>query len=149
MTIIIDGTISRIRGVFRFFLKFCPTTIAAMFVNAKGPPARGAGPPSFLIFEEALNTVLFEIVQILDHAHVVLGAIAGIDVGYFITGHFLTFKTEFCHPKSKFVAVFDLAFFASDRLMRIRHPASQAFVFDSQVCVANATIHPARTHKGN
>ncbi len=112
-------------------------------MNTNNPAALRTRP--FLLFpaDKMLYAKLSYNVEILNHAHAILGFIANIQAVQFLARKTVTFEAVFETASRSFFTFLDRAIDACFWLETIRTSASRARVFISHVCPAKTTVHSA------
>jgi hypothetical protein len=100
-------------------------------VNANSAAAKRASPSNFFVLNEFFYPKLPNIFKILDHAHPIFGSIPLVQMFKPVAGKHFALKTKLRFTFFKYLAGFDFASNAGNRLFNTVIPASRAFVFFS------------------
>lgn len=117
--------------------------MTASFVDADCAAACGTGPSCFFFFKKLSDTVLFNGLEVFNHAHAVPGPVSPVQMVQPVAGEFTALKTIFFVAFLKRLAVFDLAYDTGYRFAGIGTPAAGAFVFIPEIGHADTAVHAA------
>lgn len=112
-------------------------------MNTNGTATLGTRPSQLFLLRECTYAVRPYVFKVLEHAHVVFGAVPFVQMFQGLTGKTVTFKAVLCAFSSKRSAILDLAPDNSDGFVSVSSPAPGTSVLFSQVRHANATVHAA------
>lgn len=121
-----------------------PAIIASAIVNTDCPSASGTLVLCLLFPEEDLHTVSPDIVQVLDHAHIVFSSVSFIQMFQIVAGRIVTSKTKLYFTLLNNFTVFDFTSNNGNGFIGICCPATRAFISFSQIGHANAAVHSTR-----
>jgi hypothetical protein len=122
----------------------CRTAIVApSVVNADRPSALETLILRPLARQESLQAVALDLVQVLDHAHVVFGSVSFIQMSQILAGKTVTSKTELCFTFLNNFTVFDFTSNNGNGFVGICCPATGAFISFPQISHANPAVHSA------
>lgn len=128
------------RGLVRL-LSACEAEVP---MDADDSTAFAAAPPLVLLLDEGAQTMLADVLEVLEHAHPVIRSVSLVQVLQPLAGEFLAFVTESGLACLDPLAVLDDASDAGGRLVGVISAAAGARTLVPEVRKADSAIHPAR-----
>jgi hypothetical protein len=122
---------------------FVSATITVSSVNTNGAATFGTRPPQLFLSRKCPYAVCLYALKVLDHAHVVFGAVSFVQMLQVHTGKTVTINAVLYAGSLKRSAILDFASDNSDGFVSICTPAPGTSVLFSQIRHANATVHAA------
>jgi hypothetical protein len=116
-------------------------------VNANGAAAFRASPSDLFVGNKLSNSKPANVLQILEHAHLISGSVSFIQMLQTSAWKSVTLKAKSRFDILKGFTVFDLASNAIDRFTNVSSSTAGTFVLFSQVRHANAAVHPAGSNE--
>jgi hypothetical protein len=116
-------------------------------VDAERFTAAGADPLQLLLLDKAPQSVGFNALQILNHAHPVIQTVALVQSTQAFARETRAVAAEICASAASLSAVFDFARDASLRLAAIVAAAARAGIPGAQKAATEAAIHAARRNE--
>lgn len=119
------------------------TAVAISPMNTNGASAFRASPSDFFICSKLPNSKHANVFQILDHAHAVFGSVPFIQMFQTSTREPLTLKAKSRFGTLQAFTIFDFAVDAGGGFTSVTPAAARTFIFISQICHADGTVHSA------
>ena len=110
-------------------------------MNTDRAAAVRAGPSDLFIGHKLPDSEPADVLEILEHTHVVPGPVSLVQLLHAGTGKLLTLKTKSRFHILEVFTIFDPALDAIGGLMNVRASAAGTFVFFSQISQANTAVH--------
>ena len=100
-------------------------------MNTNSAAALGTTPFHFFILNEFPYAQFFDVLKVLNHAHIVFGSIPFVQMTQMVAGDFITFKTKPCISLLKNFAIFDFTSYTGSSFIGICPHATGTFIFFS------------------
>ena len=116
-------------------------------MNANGAAASGARPSPVFIPQKSSDAEIPDVYKIIDHAHGVFRAVSFVEMFQHVTGKILALETILLPASLQGFAGLDLAPDTRDGFPGVGSQATDTLVLFSQICHADAAVHPARSYE--